>query len=439
MLASASITKVGHDLKRAVLALRGGGVRLAGPLFDTMVAAYCVDPSGPGLDLETQVIERFGHGLRRAPSEATADELAAALGERADLALQLADRLDADLAAAGQESLFARVEMPLVRVLADMEWSGIAIDPAVFATLSRRLAHDLERLRAIIVAEAGAAFNPDSPVQLRQVLFERLGLPIIKRTKTGASTDAAVLAELAARGYAVPRYLLEYRQLAKLKSTYADALPAHAAPDGRIHTTFNQAVTATGRLSSSEPNLQNIPVRSELGATLRRGFVSPPDHLLLSADYSQIELRVVAHLAGEPAFLAAFGSGGDIHRETAARVFGVAASEVSEHMRGIAKVVNFATIYGQRAPALARLLGIGVERGAELHQRLLRPLPGCACPARPPIPTGPRARLRRDPARPAALRAGAALARPPPARLRRAGGTATRPSRARPPTSSSWP
>src|SRR5690606_1530441 len=257
--------------------------------------------------------------------------------------------------------LFAEIEIPLIRVLAEMEWTGIRIDTGFFADLSRRLEAELALIREEIYKLAGVEFNIGSTPQLREVLFDRLGLPVLKRTKTGPSTDASVLEELAEQGHELPRLLLEYRQLEKLRGTYVDALPALVNPEtGRIHTSFNQTVTSTGRLSSSDPNLQNIPVRTELGAEIRKGFIPADGHVFLAADYSQIELRVLAHLSGDPAFVEAFRVGAAIRRETAAPVFGVAPDEVQPQMRDAAKTINFATIYGIGPFALAKRLGTSV-------------------------------------------------------------------------------
>jgi DNA polymerase-1 len=221
------------------------------------------------------------------------------------------------------------------------------------------MARELAEREQDIHRAAGMDFNLLSTPQLRTVLFTKLQLPVVKRTKTGPSTDAEVLEQLAALGHEVPRLLLEYREVAKLKSTYVDALPAYVHPaTGRIHTSFNQVGAATGRLSSSDPNLQNIPVRTARGGSIRRAFVAAPGHHLLVADYSQIELRLLAHLSGDPLFVEAFERGGDIHRQTAALIFGVAQDAVTAEMRGRAKTINFATIYGQGPFALARQLGI---------------------------------------------------------------------------------
>jgi DNA polymerase-1 len=243
-----------------------------------------------------------------------------------------------------------------------MEWEGIAIDRDLFARLTAEFKAELAGIERAIYAAAGTDFNLLSTPQLRHVLFEKLMLPVLKKTKTGPSTDAEVLEELAAMGHEVPRLILEYREVAKLLSTYLEALPAAVNPaTGRIHTTFYQIGATTGRLSSSDPNLQNIPVRTPRGEAIRRGFVPRPGWRLVAADYSQIELRLLAHLSGDEAFIAAFRAGGDIHRQTAAVIFGVPVAAVSAEQRARAKTINFATIYGQGPHALSRQLGISHE------------------------------------------------------------------------------
>jgi DNA polymerase-1 len=240
-----------------------------------------------------------------------------------------------------------------------METAGIRIDLDFFRELSSRYERELGLLGDDIYAEAGGAFNINSTPQLREVLFDRLELPVLKRTKTGPSTDASVLEDLAAQGHTLPLKILEFRKIEKLRNTYVDALPRLVHPDtGRIHTSFNQAVAATGRLSSSDPNLQNIPIRTELGAEIRKGFIPDGGHVFVSVDYSQIELRILAHLSGDPGFVEAFRGGRDIHRETAARVFEVPSEDVTSQMREAAKTINFATIYGIGPYALGRQLGV---------------------------------------------------------------------------------
>ncbi len=240
-----------------------------------------------------------------------------------------------------------------------METTGVLIDRALLGEISRGFARELGQLELEIYRAAGGDFNINSTPQLRTVLFDKLQLPVLKRTKTGPSTDYEVLEQLAGLGHEVPRLMIEYRELSKLKSTYVDALPGFVHPEtGRVHTSFNQTGAATGRLSSSEPNLQNIPVRTPRGEAIRRAFVAPPGHLLLTADYSQIELRLLAHLSGDRAFVEAFERGGDIHRQTAAVIFGVSETQVTPEMRARAKTINFGTIYGQGPFALSRQLGI---------------------------------------------------------------------------------
>jgi DNA polymerase-1 len=247
-------------------------------------------------------------------------------------------------------------------VLVEMEWVGIRIDRALFRKLSAELGDDLRRLEQEIARVAGTDLNLNSPRQLATVLFEKLQLPALKKTKTGPSTDADVLEQLAAMGHELPRLILEYRELQKLKSTYVDTLPERVnRTTGRIHTNFNQAGAATGRLSSAEPNLQNIPVRTPRGEAIRAGFVPREGWVFLVADYSQIELRIMAHLSGDSAFIEAFRQGGDIHRQTAALIFNVPVTEVTAEMRARAKTINFATIYGQGPFALSRQLGISHE------------------------------------------------------------------------------
>jgi DNA polymerase-1 len=375
LLSDESVTVVGHDLKRCLLLLERAGVRLTSRMRDVMIASYCLDPGRRQHDLETLALEEFGRKLRaldellgRGKSAASFAEVDIATAtafsaERADVTLQLDRRLTRQLDDYGLRKLFDEIEMPLMPVLADMERIGIRIDPDFFTRMSRRLEDELRLVEEEIYKIAGRELNINSPIQLREVLFDKLGLPVKKRTKTGPSTDAGVLEELAAEGHQLPRLIIEYRELAKLKSTYVDALPALADPEThRIHTSFNQTVTSTGRLSSSEPNLQNIPIRTPLGAEIRKGFVPADGLLFLGADYSQIELRILAHLSGDPAFVEAFRSDRDIHRETAALIFGVRSDAVTPAMRAQAKTVNFATIYGQGPVALARQLGITVSQ-----------------------------------------------------------------------------
>ena len=373
-LEDAEAPKTGHDLKATALALSLGGVTLQGIDFDVMVASYVLDPSRRGHDLPTLSMEMLGHkpaeladvvgrGRERVPvPEAAIEGMRDYLCEATMVVLKLADQLRDQLASNALGDLMTELEMPLVPVLARMERAGIAIDEAFFKEMRGQLKRELDLIQEDIYKTAGGDFNLNSTPQLREVLFERLDLPVLKKTKTGPSTDASVLEELAEMGHEVPRLMMEYRELEKLRSTYVDALPQLVNPrTGRIHTSFNQTVAATGRLSSSDPNLQNIPIRTDLGRRIRKGFVADPGTLFLAVDYSQIELRVLAHFSEDPAFVHAFREGIDVHRQTASVIFGVPVEEVTAGMRGQAKTVNFATLYGQGPFSLAKRLGISRE------------------------------------------------------------------------------
>jgi DNA polymerase-1 len=363
LLANGSIGKQGHDLKRQDVALRTLGIPLRGCVFDTLLAAYLLDAGERNLGLG-EIARRHGlAGLLPAdPAAATAIERpldAAAAAAHCHAVAALGRVLPSQLKEAGLERLFHEVEMPLAGILAAMEFRGVRIDTAVLAGLSSDYAARLAALEAEVHELAGHTFSLASPLQVRQVLFEELGLPVVKRTKTGPSTDAEVLEELAPL-HPLPAKLLEHRKYAKLKSTYVDALPALVDPStARIHTTFNQTVTATGRLSSSDPNLQNIPIRTEEGQQIRGAFLpGEPGWRFVAADYSQIELRVLAHLSGDTAMKQAFASGEDIHVRTAAAVHGIGPADVTDAMRRMAKGVNFGILYGQSGFGLAKSLGI---------------------------------------------------------------------------------
>jgi DNA polymerase-1 len=378
LLADATVPKVGHEIKADWLTLRRAGAELAGVVSDTLLAAFLLEPGRRTYALETIALERLGTtvptraevlGTGRA-TRTVADlppaEAAAWCVAQGRAALALHELLGPELAGYGLDRLLREIDLPLVPVLVDMEWRGVAVDTARLANLSRRFGEELRDLERAIYADAGTDFNINSTPQLRHVLFEKLQLPVLKKTKTGPSTDADVLEELAAMGFSTPTLLLEYRELAKLRSTYVDALPARVNPEtGRIHTTLNQAGAATGRLSSLEPNLQNIPVRTPRGEEIRRCFVAAPGFRLVVADYSQIELRVLAHLSGDDAFISAFRRGRDIHRETAAIIFDVPLEGVTPDMRARAKTINFATIYGQGPFSLARQLGISQDEARD--------------------------------------------------------------------------
>ncbi|MFQ6044803.1 MAG: DNA polymerase I [Gemmatimonadales bacterium] len=362
--------KVAHDVKRQVLRLRGAGVRLAGVVHDTMLASFLLDPGKRSHDLQVLAQERLKIQLPAIDLESDAhrpaEEIAEAACGRCRAVLRLRQHMEPELAATGAGRLLEEIELPVAAVLVEMELRGIGVDTEILGELGRRFAQELEALEGAIHEEAGVEFNINSTQQLRHILFEKLNLPVVKRTKTGPSTDADVLASLAEAGFDLPRLLLEYRELSKLKSTYVDALAGWVEPStGRIHTSFNQTGAATGRLSSSDPNLQNIPVRTPRGEQIRRCFVPAKGWRFIVADYSQIELRLLAHLSGDEAFVAAFHRGGDIHRETAAVIFSVRQEEVTPEMRARAKTINFATIYGQGAHSLSRQLGISQQEAKQ--------------------------------------------------------------------------
>ncbi len=388
LLEDGAIEKTGHDLKYALVVLRRAGIELRGLSFDTMIASYLIEPGRRDQELGSLALQHFGHsamayedlcGKGRAitpVAECGIEAVRDYACEKADLTDRLRDRLEPQLGEYHLESLFRDIEMPLVEVLADMEQAGIRIDVEFFRGVSKRLERDLSQIQQDIWKEAGEEFNISSTPQLREVLFDRLELPVLKKTKTGPSTDASVLEELAAQGHRLPTLLLEYRQLDKLRSTYVDALPILVNPrTGRIHTTFNQAVSATGRLSSTDPNLQNIPIRTDVGAQLRKGFLPRDGCVFLSADYSQIELRVLAHLSGDATFVDAFRSGADIHKRTAGLVFGVPEDDVTPRMRDAAKTINFATIYGIGPFALSKQLGTTVAEAKTFIESYFERLP----------------------------------------------------------------
>ncbi|MGH7718732.1 MAG: DNA polymerase I [Gemmatimonadaceae bacterium] len=371
LLEDASVRKTVQNAKYDLLVLRQAGVELRGLDFDTMIASYVLDPGRRSHGLDVLALELLDHKMTsfeelcgkgkgaipfdECPVEAARDYSC----EDADMTLRLRALFEPQLQSYQLMDLFRDIEIPLVAVLGEMEWTGISIDQGWFASLKERFKREREAVEQEIYREAGEEFNINSNPTLRQLLFEKLELPVLKRTPTGPSTDASVLQELAQAGHVLPSLLMEYRELSKLESTYLDALPALVHPrTKRLHTSFNQTVATTGRLSSSDPNLQNIPIRRELGRDIRRGFVPREGWWLVSADYSQIELRLLAHLSGDPAFVEAFRAGGDIHRQTASIIFEVPVAEVTPEMRGRAKTINFATIYGQGAHALSRQLRI---------------------------------------------------------------------------------
>lgn len=389
ILESPTIRKVGQNLKYDMVVLRGHGVNVRGLAFDTMVADGLLEPGSRIHNLDElarrylnhttiRIEELIGTGKgQRRMDQVPVPRITAYACEDADVPLRIATIMERRLAAEQLETLYRDVELPLVEVLAEMEFNGIRIDVERLAAQSVRCGEELETLRSEILALAGQPFNIDSPAQLAEILFEQLKLPVVKRTKTGKSTDAEVLEELSPL-HALPRKMLEYRQLAKLKGTYLDALPSMVDPaTGRIHTSLKQDVAATGRLSSSEPNLQNIPVRSAAGRAIRSAFIAGPDGWeLLAADYSQIELRVLAHFSGDAALREAFAADLDVHAKVAGEVYGVPLDAVTTEMRRAAKAINFGIIYGQSAFGLAKSLGIGQEEAARFIDAYFARYPG---------------------------------------------------------------
>lgn len=376
LLSHEGVELVAHESKRLHLAAAALGLPAPRRVFDTMLAAYVDAPGLHAHDLAGDARALLGLDPSEVPSPKdlagsesfeTAAELAteaglAYLAPRARLPLALRGVLLPRLGARPASlSVYEEIELPLVPVLARMELAGIAVDPSALAALSADLGARLAALEGEIQAAAGEPFNVGSPPQLGRILFEKLGYPVLKKTAKTKSyaTGSEVLEELALKGYRpLPGLVLEWRELSKLKGTYVDALPRHLARDGRIHTRFDQAVAATGRLSSNDPNLQNIPVRTEAGRAIRRAFVAPPGRLLVAADYSQVELRLLAHLSGDAALVETFRRGEDVHRATAAKIFGIDPGLVSPDQRRGAKTINFGILYGMGPFALAGQLGV---------------------------------------------------------------------------------
>ncbi len=369
-LADPDRTLIGHDVKE-VLRLAARRPVPRSRLVDSMLYSYLLRPSGKHglLDVALERLDYRAVSPREAGWERGAEPglgqvaLRVFAAEQVELPRRFVPGMAAELARQGLTPVYATLEEPLIAVLVAMEERGVLVDRTALSEMSGELGERMARLEEEIYALAGQSFNLASPQQLGEVLFERLGYPTGRRTRKtkSYSTDAETLQELASQGYEVAAKLLEHRELAKLKGTYVDALPSLVAADGRLHTRYLQAVAATGRLSSANPNLQNIPIRTEEGKRIRRAFLAPPGARLLVADYNQIELRVLAHIAEEPALIEAFAAGLDIHRATAAAVFDIAPELVSAEQRRAAKVINFGIIYGMSAFGLAQNLGI--ERG----------------------------------------------------------------------------
>lgn len=372
LLADPELRKTGQNLKYDLKVLRSNGLDLRGIDGDTMVADYvlAVDQRHNLDDLAARILDHKMISYKETTAEVEGLFARVPVAEAAAYAAEDAHvvwLLEQEQAAAFDEELtrvYREIDLPLIPVLADMEIAGIGVDVEALQGLSTELGERVEALQAQAYEEAGKEFNLNSPVQLREILYEERGLTPIKRTKTGPSTDAASLQTFAEQGDALCQLILEYRQVYKLKSTYVDALPGTVAPDGRIHTHFHQAVAATGRLSSNDPNLQNIPIRTPDGRRIRECFVAREGHRFLSADYSQVELRVLAHYCGEGGLVEAFEKGQDVHRRTASEIFEVPLEAVSDAQRRAAKAINFGLVYGMSAFRLANDLGIGRKEAA---------------------------------------------------------------------------
>jgi DNA polymerase-1 len=381
---NAKIKKYGQNIKYDLLVLRQFGVNIKGIHFDTMVASYCLNPSRDSHSLKalasgfigfdmTKIEELIGTGKNQTTMDKVeVERVAPYAAADAVMVLYLAEIFEEQLVEKKLDKLFYEVEMPLVEILSNMQENGIKVDVDYFKNLSKEFAEHLKLIQKDVFELAGQEFNPNSPKQLAQILFEKLKLPVIKKTKTGFSTNEEVLNVLSTQ-HELPGKILEYRELQKLKSTYIDALLELVnTKTGRVHTSFNQTITATGRLSSSNPNLQNIPVRSGYGKKIRKGFVAASNNVLLSVDYSQIDLRSMAHISKDPVLVRAFNEGADIHTTTAIEVFNDAAPE----LRRVAKTINFGIIYGQSAFGLAQQLSIPNRQAKEYIESYLQKYSG---------------------------------------------------------------
>ena len=377
VLEDEKLTKIGHDLKFDAIILARHGVTLRGLETDTMLASYLLDATRSAHLLEDLALEHAGYKALREEdlcgrgakamtfAQLPLERMLDFAGERSDLALQMAVPLREQLRKEELEKLYEDIERPLVPVLVDIERAGIRIDGATLAAQSGTIDAELDRLAQKIYEYAGEEFNINSPKKLSEILFDKLGMrteTIRRTTKTKAQSTAFEVLEELALGHELPRLILEWRALMKLKGTYVDALPQLVNPDtGRVHTCFNQAVAATGRLSSSDPNLQNIPIRTDVGREIRRAFVADRGNVLISADYSQIELRVLAHLSNEDTLIDAFSRNEDIHDRTAKKVFGASSGLSAHELRRRAKIINYALLYGKQAFTLSKDIGVSVE------------------------------------------------------------------------------
>ena len=367
---------VTHDVKLLIRRLGTAGWPLPVTVADTMIMSYVINPGLPSHSFGNVIRDRLKQDVlsrkdvaKTAPLFAIDHEIGSSaagpymqyLAEKPDAMLSLERAIDPELRRDDAlHKIYETIEMPLVPVLARMEERGIKIDSGLLRQMSNTMAVTLAELERNVFAEAGTEFNLNSPTQLGQILFEKLQYPVLKKTKTtkSFSTSVEVLQELASHGYEVPRLILLHRELHKLKSTYVDALPLLAGPDGRVRTSFNQAVAATGRLSSSDPNLQNIPIRTEQGREIRKAFIAEPGNVLISADYSQVELRILAHMSGDSDLIETFRRGADIHRATASKMFSIPEDELTVEQRRAAKTINFGVLYGMSAFRLSNELNI---------------------------------------------------------------------------------
>lgn len=391
ILEDPTIGKIGQNLKYDLVVLRQAGVKVQGVTFDTMVASFLVDPDRPSHGMDrlakellgvqtTPITDLIGKGRKQIRmDQVDTQRICEYAAEDADIAWRLRENLLPKLQQNDLMPLFTEIEMPMVEVLAEMEFRGVALDTTVLSQMGHELDKRIEGLRTEIQQHAGHAFNIDSTRQLSEVLFDEQKLPVQRRTKTGRSTDAAVLVELAGQSdNPIPKLVLEYRELGKLKGTYVDTLPTMVSPrTGRVHTSFNQIGAVTGRISSSDPNLQNIPMRTELGRQIRKAFVpGDKESLLLAGDYSQIELRILAHCSRDPALMKAFQEDRDIHAFVASQVFGVPLDQVTSQQRSRAKTVNFGIIYGQGAHGLAQQTGMSNAEAKDFINKYFQSYPG---------------------------------------------------------------
>jgi DNA polymerase-1 len=382
--------KLGHHLKYDAHVLANHGIRIRGMRYDTMLESYVWNSVATRHDMDSTAARYLGiktitfeqvagKGAKQLTFDQVPVETAAEYSaEDADVTLQLHHVLSAKLQTVpALERVYTQIEQPLVPVLARMEYCGVLIDGTLLSAQSREIEGQLRSLLTLAHEQAGAEFNIESPKQLQQILFEKLQIPVLRKTPTGQPSTAEDVLEELAETHALPRIVLDYRTLAKLKSTYTDKLPQQInGPTGRVHTSYHQAVAQTGRLSSTDPNLQNIPIRRPEGRRIRQAFIAPPGYVLLAADYSQIELRIMAHLSADPGLMAAFAADLDVHVATAAEVFGVATTAVSSDQRRTAKTINFGLIYGMSPFGLARQLGIDRGSAQDYVNRYFARYPG---------------------------------------------------------------